>query len=293
MDGAGVDFASLVSFLLYDDIDYVLAAARRYPDRSPLEAQLARPSTSSAGWGVINRRLRTTIRKVGRDEGHDSARSSRTKRGRCSTCGGAAGIRVDEMSRLPPLTRDELDEPALSMWDTVVSTRGTRVIGENGALAGPFNAWLRAPEIGVQLAELGAGLRFRSSLEPRLLEIAVITVTARWQAEFEWRSHVPLAREHGVPESAIAAIARGDAPGFETEPERLVHSVAHQLSHLGRIDAGTYEEAHRYLGDGALVELVCLCGYYCLVSFTLNAFSVTLPSGIEPTWSSMRNSSFS
>jgi hypothetical protein len=33
-----------------------------------------------------------------------------------------------------------------------------------------------------------------------------------------------------------------------------------------------------------MVELVSLCGYYTLVSFTLNAFEVPLPAGIAPTW---------
>ena len=40
MDSAGVDVALLVSFLLYDDLDYVLAAARRYPDRLAVVAQV-------------------------------------------------------------------------------------------------------------------------------------------------------------------------------------------------------------------------------------------------------------
>jgi hypothetical protein len=33
-----------------------------------------------------------------------------------------------------------------------------------------------------------------------------------------------------------------------------------------------------------MVDLVALCGYYTLVSFTLNAFAVPLPPGAEPVW---------
>jgi hypothetical protein len=32
------------------------------------------------------------------------------------------------------------------------------------------------------------------------------------------------------------------------------------------------------------VELVTLCGYYTLVSFSLNAFAVPLPPGEDATW---------
>jgi hypothetical protein len=33
-----------------------------------------------------------------------------------------------------------------------------------------------------------------------------------------------------------------------------------------------------------MVELVALCGYYTLVSFLLNAFTVPLPPGALPMW---------
>jgi len=33
-----------------------------------------------------------------------------------------------------------------------------------------------------------------------------------------------------------------------------------------------------------MVELVSLCGYYTLISFTLNAFEVPLPSGATEKW---------
>ena len=76
---------------------------------------------------------------------------------------------------------------------------------------GPFNAWVTAPGIGGRLAELGAALRFASSIERRLLEVAIIMVGARWQAEFEWWAHSRMALRHGVNHEAVDAIAGRDA----------------------------------------------------------------------------------
>jgi 4-carboxymuconolactone decarboxylase len=42
--------------------------------------------------------------------------------------------------------------------------------------------------------------------------------------------------------------------------------------------------AHRFLGDAGMVELVSLCGYYTLISYLLNAFTVPLPPGTTPMW---------
>jgi hypothetical protein len=47
-----------------------------------------------------------------------------------------------------------------------------------------------------------------------------------------------------------------------------------------------YAAAQQLLGDAGMVELVSLCGYYTLVSFLLNAFTVPLPPGAAPAWGS-------
>ena len=186
------------------------------------------------------------------------------------------------MTRLPLQTRDALDDDGREVWDSITATRGS-IVTDQGALMGPFNAWVTAPGIGGRLADLGAALRFESSIERRLLEVAIITVGARWRAEFEWWAHSRMAVAHGVSQEVVDAIGRGTAPPLRDD-ERVVHAVARQLVEDGHVDGATYDAARALLGDRGLVELVTLCGYYTLVSFTLNAFEVALPPGEAPTW---------
>ena len=186
------------------------------------------------------------------------------------------------MTRLPLKTRDALDEDGQKVWDSITASRGS-VVTDAGTLMGPFNPWVIASGIGGRLAELGAALRFESSIERRLLEVAIITVGARWQAEFEWWAHSRMALRHGVSQEAVNAIARGTSPSLPDD-ERVVHEVARQLVDDGHVDQGTYDAARELLGDRGIVELITLCGYYTLVSFTLNAFEVPLPPGEETTW---------
>jgi 4-carboxymuconolactone decarboxylase len=188
------------------------------------------------------------------------------------------------MSRLPPLRRDHLSPDGQELWDSIVSGRGAQLITAQGSLAGPFNAFVHAPEVGWRLSALGHELRFSTSIERRLLEVAIITVGARWQAEFEWWAHARMARAHGVADAVIDAIGRGEHPAFTADDERAVYDVAYQLSRTGRLDGGTYAAAHLLLGDAGMVELVSLCGYYTLVSFLLNAFEVPLPPDADPMW---------
>jgi 4-carboxymuconolactone decarboxylase len=187
-----------------------------------------------------------------------------------------------EMSRLPLQTREALDDHGREVWESITASRGA-IVADEGHLIGPFNAWVTAPTIGGRLAELGAALRFESSIDRRLLEVAIITVGAHWKAEFEWWAHSRMALHHGVSAEAVAAIAEGTEPVLPDD-EAVVYAVARQLVDAGHVDGSTYEAAHRLLGDRGIVELVTLCGYYTLVSFSLNAFTVPLPPGETPTW---------
>jgi len=190
------------------------------------------------------------------------------------------------MSRLRYLRRDDLDQAGQEVWDGVVGSRAGQLLTDSGGLIGPFNAFVHAPGVGRRLSSLGATLRFRTSIERRLSELAIITMSARWHAEFEWWAHARMAREHGVPEPVVKAIGRGEDPPIEAADERAVYAVARQLADGGRVDSGAYEACQRLLGDEGMVELVALCGYYTLISYLLNAFEVPLPPGAEPRWGS-------
>lgn len=170
------------------------------------------------------------------------------------------------------------------MWDAVTGSRGGELVNGEGGLIGPFNAFVHAPGVGRHLSALGGRLRFRTSIERRLSELAIITVGAAWRAEFEWWAHAQLAREHGVSDGVVDAIGRGDEPSFEAEDERIIYRVARDLTSSGRLGQEAYDAAYGLLGDRGMVELVSLCGYYTLVSFLLNAFAVPLPPGAVPQW---------
>jgi 4-carboxymuconolactone decarboxylase len=189
------------------------------------------------------------------------------------------------VSRLRDLHRDELDPAGQDVWDKVVGTRGDQLVNSSGALIGPFNAFVHAPDVGRRLSSLGAVIRFGTSIERRLTEVAIITVGSRWKAEFEWWAHARMAREHGVPDAVVDAIGRGDDPPFAADDERIVYAVARELTHDGQLSQPSYAAAHDLLGDGGMVELVSLCGYYTLISYLLNAFTVPLPPGAERMWS--------
>ena len=153
------------------------------------------------------------------------------------------------------------------------------LLDERGGLAGPFNAWVHRPDLGLVVQSLGERLRFHGTLPGTAREIAILAVGAKWMAEYEWWAHSKLGRREGVSDETIEAIHRGERPLLSDPVEQAAYDFTIALLETGRVDPASYDAARSHLGDGGLVELATLAGYYTLVSFTLNAFEVPLPGG--------------
>jgi 4-carboxymuconolactone decarboxylase len=190
------------------------------------------------------------------------------------------------MSGLPLVGQKDLDAEQKALWDYILEgPRGASLSGPIKYLPGPFNPWMQIPSFGKLAAEMGERLRFRSVLPGKLRELAILTAGVHWKAEFEFWAHARAARAEGLPDSIIQAVQAGTAVPYEDDLQRLVHTAAKDLVETGRPRVNLAEELADKLGWPAVVELVALVGFYCMVSFTLNAFEVALPDGVAPIWS--------
>jgi 4-carboxymuconolactone decarboxylase len=147
------------------------------------------------------------------------------------------------MTRLAKRPRAELGDAGQDLYDALVESRGDQIVGDDGVLLGPFNAWVQTPRIGTRLASLGSSLRYEMSLDRKLIELAIITVGSHFKAEFEWYAHSAMARRHGVAEDVIASLAAGRKPAFEDDTQRVVHQVAAELVMTGRLSEATHADA--------------------------------------------------
>jgi len=187
--------------------------------------------------------------------------------------------------RLEPLPPASLDPEQRKLYDAVLaSPRGqgpTRrfILRDDETLTGPFDAWLRSPEIGVHLERAGMAFRTDTVISPAARELAVLVVAQAWSADFEWWVHGIVARREGVPESAIEAIGLGKVPELDDPALAAAYSVARELVHHRCLASSTLEQAKAVLGERGVVEVVTLVGFYQLVSGVLESFHPPAPSG--------------
>ena len=149
-----------------------------------------------------------------------------------------------------------------------------------GPLGGPFNVWLRSPDIGNVIQSLGAAIRFRSSLPSKLNELAIIVTARQWTAQYEWHAHRRLAVEAGLDPAIADDIAQGRRPARMSDDEALVYDVSRELHETHGLSDATYQRAFDRFGEKGVVDLIAVNGYYVLVAMTLNVDRTPLPAGV-------------
>ncbi|MBI4497221.1 MAG: carboxymuconolactone decarboxylase family protein [Chloroflexi bacterium] len=180
------------------------------------------------------------------------------------------------MPRVPAITRrEDLPPEHQPRFDAIAQSRG-------GRIAGPFKVLLNSPEVAARAAHLGAYLRFESSLRPDLRELAILNAARENDCQYEFTAHVPLARQQGVREEAITAIAERRAPEGLTPEEAIITRYAQEIVRQRRVSEETFQAALAHLGTRGVTELTALLGYYTMLAFALNAFQVELEPGAAP-----------
>lgn len=144
------------------------------------------------------------------------------------------------------------------------------VVESRGKMLRPFEVLLHAPGVGRSIAELGARIRFESSLTDHDRELVVLATAAHHGCDFEWNSHLPLARKAGVRPAVIDHLAGNVGAPLE-DREMLLLGFVSELCSTSTVSLERFDAVRVYLGDAAVVELCATIGYYTLLGFVMGA----------------------
>ena len=178
-------------------------------------------------------------------------------------------------NRFKPLTWETLSPAQLKMVDSVMS-------GKRGSMQGPYNVLLRSPELGNLAQQFGAHTRFNSSLPLALNELAILLVARFWTCQFVWWAHRRIAREAGLDEALIQAIATGQSPQNLAVDVAAVYGFCNELLQARAVNDVTYAAAVQLFGEAGVVDLMGAMSYYTLVCMSLNVDQHPLPEGEAP-----------
>ena len=121
--------------------------------------------------------------------------------------------------------------------------------------------------------QIGSSLLSFGRLPADEREIVIHRTTALCGAGYEWGVHATVfADAAGVDAQALW---RGDVEGLDRR-QRAIVQLCDELHATATLSDALWEELRAGWPPDQLVELVCLAGFYHLVSFACNAF------GVEP-----------
>jgi 4-carboxymuconolactone decarboxylase len=183
--------------------------------------------------------------------------------------GSALALTGERFAEIP---LDKMTPAQRTVADAIMS-------GPRGRLSGPFNAWLRSPELADRLQKVGEYLRFNTSLDKRVNEMAIIMTAQFWGSQYEWYAHAPLAIKAGLDPDIVAAIGAGRKPDNMKDDEAVVWEFTTQLRRDHGVDDAIYAKAVEKFGEQGVMDLIAVNGYYDVVSMTLNVAHVSPPAG--------------
>jgi 4-carboxymuconolactone decarboxylase len=145
---------------------------------------------------------------------------------------------------------------------------------------GPFNAWMRSPDLGNRLQNVGAYIRYKTSLPLRLNEFAILITAREWTSQYEWYAHYPLAMKAGRDAKLADELALGKRPSAMKDDEAAVYDFCIELHRTRNVDDAAFNRALALFGEQGVVDLIGVSGYYTAVSMTLNVAHVMPPDGV-------------
>ena len=185
---------------------------------------------------------------------------------------------VSAQDRMPAILEAALTTEQKQAVDEFVAVRGRDVTNPFG----PFVPLLRSPELMVRAAAVGEYLRYRSTLPPRLSEMAILLIARHWNQQYEWHVHEPSAAKAGLSADIINALAEGRRPAVMAQDETAIYDLSDEVHRNRSVSDETYAKAIRAMGERGVIDAIGIFGYYTMLAMVMNTAQTPLPDGVSP-----------
>ena len=156
------------------------------------------------------------------------------------------------MARLPYLDADQLPPEHKELLKRPINL--TRLLVNSPGMARAFHG-------------LGGYIRNKSTLDPRLRELAILQVGWMEKSEYEFTHHVKIGKEFGVTDADIQALmdeTAGKPTSLEPLTKAVLRGAREMVRELAMSDA-TFAEIKKDLSNEHMTDLVLTIAFYCAV----------------------------
>jgi alkylhydroperoxidase family enzyme len=179
-------------------------------------------------------------------------------------------------ARVPYLNREDLAEGDREIFDNLTAERG-------GTVGNIFRALAHTPNLLRRFLGLGGELRNKTELDPKLRELAIVTVGRLTDAQYEFVHHWNLARRVGVTREQLESLADFESSLNFSDHERAVIRYAVEATNNVKVSDATWNALKSFLETRLIMELVQNVAFYNMVVRVLVPVGVELEPGTTKT----------
>lgn len=178
------------------------------------------------------------------------------------------------MARLPYINREDLPEAERGVFDEFERERGTPPGNIHRLMA-------NAPNLMRRFSSLAMELRNHTQLDPKLRELALMTVGRIAGAEYEFVHHWNIALRVGVRREQLEQLADFERSPAFNQQERAVMRYAAEVTTNIRLSDATFDALRAFLDNRRIMELAMNVATYNAVVRILVPMGVELEPGAK------------
>ena len=131
-----------------------------------------------------------------------------------------------------------------------------------------------APALMKASGDMALAFRRDTKLPRAVAELAILRAAQVLDAPYVWTRHLPLARDCGVTDEQIDALASWPDNSAFTPAQRAALGFTEQAVRQSPIDDGTAVELRRHFSAREIVELAMVVGFYVSTALFVKALAV-------------------
>jgi 4-carboxymuconolactone decarboxylase len=144
---------------------------------------------------------------------------------------------------------------------------------------GPFNIYLRSPEMAELSQPFSNYLRFKAPMPRKLKEIATMLTARYWGGQYVWYSHRQQALDAGVSPAFIAAMAAGERPANMAADEATMYDFTSQLLATRQVSDANFQAMKAVVGERGIVDTVATIGHFTGLTMMFVVDRYPVPQG--------------
>jgi alkylhydroperoxidase family enzyme len=181
-------------------------------------------------------------------------------------------------ARLPYVTRNDLPEQDHQHWDQFIELFHKKRAGNPPQL---YNMIANAPQLMQYFVALADDLRHGTQLDPKLRELALMTVGRLTGAEYEFVHHWNLSLGVGVKREQLEQLADFERSQAFNDQERAVMRYAAETTQNVKVSDATFNALRGFLDNRRIMELVMNVAFYNMVARLIVPCGVELEAGAK------------